>query len=116
MKDRKNNVFLRKVLILLEGMGEIKDKLIDNKVVGLYKDEVLFGLIKESDLFLRNDVNNLASNTLQENINFQKQNYAKVKNGLYIKTNNKDNILLAATNAYWIASGKVQANKKLDLT
>lgn len=105
----RNKELVNNVLALLEAMGEIIDKPIVNRIIGLYKGEVLFGLIVESDLFLRTNVETYTFNIFQENIFFQRQGYIKVNKQLLVE--NKDDILQAATQAYWIASGKVQANK-----
>ncbi len=54
----------------------------------LYKDDVMFGIIVNNELKLIEKDNKFLAVTEQI-------------------TNNKDDLLLAATKAYWIASGKI---------
>lgn len=108
MQDIKNNEFTRDIISLLEPMGEIESQAIDNIIIGLYKSGTLFGLIIELNLFLRTNVNNQILNVFQESMFFQRQEYSKVNKQLFITDKDKDNILQAATMAYWLARGKLK--------
>lgn len=94
--DKKLNkdAVLSQVLKALEPMGEVSNLSIEETTV-LYKAEVPFCLITDRGLYLRSD-------EYPEYHVFQGKRFGKSP----VILEESDDILRAATRAYWIASGK----------
>lgn len=99
--DIKDSKFVLNVLKALEPMGDSDCVAIDDKMIGLYKNEVMFGFILGSELYLRTKVED--REIYHERYDFQGKKYNKLCQGFPL---NSDNFLQVATDAYWIACGK----------
>ena len=97
----KDNRFVFTVLKSLEPMGKIDCLAIEDSTIGIYKDNVMFGFILDSDLYLRTDEEDREIYT--DRFVYGKQKYNKLKK---IFVGSHDNFLQIATKAYWVACGK----------
>lgn len=91
---------LPNVLETLAAMGDIATCQLDEATTILYKTGVPFCLVMESDIYLR-------SKEGHGSIVFQDNKYNKI----LISPEERDDFLLAATKAYWIASDKWCASR-----
>lgn len=94
-KKINRNISLSNVLKALQSMGNVIATPIDENTTGLYKEELLFGLMTKEGLHLRSDEQ-------KEYQVFQGKRYGKIN----ISRADNDEFLKMATRAYWIASGK----------
>jgi hypothetical protein len=102
IKDDKNDdKFINNVMKALEPIGGATCASIDDKTIGLYKSEVMFGFILGQELYLRTKEEN--REIYQERWDFSGNKYNKLRHGFPLGS---DDFLQAATTAYWIASGK----------
>jgi TfoX/Sxy family transcriptional regulator of competence genes len=92
-----NNPFANRILKALEPMDSITYRVIDDKVSGLYKNDTLFGLVKESELYLR-------TKEKKHDYYFQGNEYSKVPLASNL---DQDTLLQSATKSYWVATGKL---------
>jgi TfoX/Sxy family transcriptional regulator of competence genes len=82
-------------------MGPIDCVVVDSTTLGLYKDNIMFGYILGSELYLRTDEEN--NEIYEERLDMLGEKFNKLrKNYLH----HKDSLLQIATKSYWIASGK----------
>lgn len=86
----KQNKLIEKILKILEPIDDITTNAIEDKVC-LHKDKVQFGFIKNDEIYL-----------ISKNGSYNKLLQIIDEKGNFIK----DKVLLAATEAYWFASGK----------
>ena len=89
------DTLLPSVLKTLASMGNIATAKVDGTTTALFKDEIPFCLVTETGIYLRSDEE-------REHIVFQDKKYVKTQ----ISPVKKDDFLKAATQAYWVASGK----------
>lgn len=109
MMKIKNKEFIEIILNLLKPIGEIKLQATENNITCLYKSNIIFGLIIDNNLFLRANLKNQKFNAFQENIVFQGKEYCKLDKQFLINEHNQDIIIQIATQAYWLASGKLKS-------
>jgi TfoX/Sxy family transcriptional regulator of competence genes len=97
----KDNRFVFTVLQSLEPMGKIDCLVVDSGTLGLYKDNIMFGYILGSELYLRTTEGN--QEIYEERLDMNGAKFNKLrKNYLH----HKDILLQIATESYWIATGK----------
>jgi hypothetical protein len=99
--DKNDDKFINNVMKALEPIGGATWVEIDDKMIGLYKSEVMFGFILRQELYLRTKEED--REIFQERWGFLGNKYNKLYHGFPLSS---DDFLQAATTAYWIASGK----------
>jgi hypothetical protein len=93
-----NDLFAMSIISALEAMSEVTSNLLEDKTITLTKNGILFGIIAGGELYFR-------SNEIQAIQTFNGIRYAKSQK-LPV---DRDDFLIAATQAYWIARGKDKA-------
>jgi hypothetical protein len=102
VKDDKNDdKFVGNVMKALDPIGSVTCVAMDDKMLGLYKNEVMFGFILGPELYLRTREED--KEIYRERHDFLGDKYNKLRQGFPLGS---DNFLQAATDSYWIASGK----------
>jgi hypothetical protein len=98
MSEKINNAdFIRTILTSLTAMEDVNCIAIDDTMSGLYKSNVLFGLVIDAEIYLRSKDRGSSAHI------FKGKKYNKTT----VPTSNNDVFLLAATKAYWVASAKL---------
>ena len=99
-QEIKDNRFVFTVLKLLEPMGDTECRELDHQILGLSKNNTLFGLIVGKELYLRINKEGVEERYTPE-FEFREHKYCKLgKNFL----NHQDTFLQIVTKSYWLAA------------
>ena len=97
----KDNKLFFTILKLLESIGEIECVAIDGATIAIKKEQIVFCLIINTDIYLRAD-DKQAEHFMAEEYIYAGNKYKKLGRN-YL--NNHDIFLQIATKSYWLARG-----------